>query len=513
MKEWTLMFYFAGDNELASLVVPELKGIKDAGFHENIDVLVHFDANELRVPTRVYDVNRKRKLDRRQRRARNPNLTDSIIGDGTDTFVRNMQEDDIDPGEIEISDDRPVTAAFCKALKEGNEIPADVALANFVGFCRETHPAKRYMLFLLGHGVVVANDEFLPDDNPVSSITLKRLGEILDRFANGPKDGDGNDKGIKGEGSAFELLGLHSCAMSSIEVAYELKGTANYLMASEGPSYIGSFPYRQLLKKIFNHLKKAKDDEIDLDVPELVEKTYFLTLHNGKDFTLAGYSNELALCNLDPDKVKGVSEPIQNLVKILNEGLKKSSDKDGSAATKRGKRIKEMVLLAHWESQSFWGESYTDLFDFCRCLREMCDTDELKDLRDACDGVIKKLDTNNSEKRSERFEPLIIHSENFGSEFPYSHGLSIYFPWSRPVETVSNGNTETGSGEGDEHKVEGILERYRKYAFSTELGDNSWISFLETYFEKTRRRTRDEEEGRAPSPGGSRKGSRNREEL
>ena len=59
-KEWTLMFFFAGDNALSPVIVSQLKAIKDAGFQENIDVVVHFDPNEKGTPTRIYDVNRER---------------------------------------------------------------------------------------------------------------------------------------------------------------------------------------------------------------------------------------------------------------------------------------------------------------------------------------------------------------------------------------------------------------------------------------------------------------------
>ena len=175
MKEWTIMFYFASDNPLAPVIVSQLKAIKDAGFHENIDVLVHFDPNEFGVPTRIYDVNRERK--------RNPNLPDTMIGDGPDPFVRNMTEDDIKPEKINARVGR--ASAISRALNKtgaGNNrdtANAEDALEGFLDFCRENNPAKRYMLFLIGHGMVVGNDAFLPDENPVSSITLKRLGEIL----------------------------------------------------------------------------------------------------------------------------------------------------------------------------------------------------------------------------------------------------------------------------------------------------------------------------------------------
>jgi hypothetical protein len=32
--------------------------------------------------------------------------------------------------------------------------------------------------------------------------------------------------------------------MSAVEVAYELKGKADYMIASQGLSFVGSWPYR-----------------------------------------------------------------------------------------------------------------------------------------------------------------------------------------------------------------------------------------------------------------------------
>jgi hypothetical protein len=64
---------------------------------------------------------------------------------------------------------------------------------------------------------------------------------------------------------------------------------------------------------------------------------------------------------------------------------------------------------------------------------------------------------------------LVIHSRNFGWKYQYSHGLSVYFPWAEPVEDRE------------------ILNKYRGYAFTKDLGESSWLSFLETYFTKTKR--------------------------
>ncbi len=51
------MFYFASDNSLAPLIVPQLKAIKRAGFHPDANVVVQFDPNAENTPVHVFDVN------------------------------------------------------------------------------------------------------------------------------------------------------------------------------------------------------------------------------------------------------------------------------------------------------------------------------------------------------------------------------------------------------------------------------------------------------------------------
>src|SRR6185295_14467257 len=113
------------------------------------------------------------------------------------------------------------------------------------------------------------------------------------------------------------LLALHSCSMSSIELAFELKGTADYLMATQGAAFVHSWPYRQVLKNILNNIKRATENNRNVDVQTLVEKAYFLTLFNATDFMAVGYSADLALINLRLEKVGLIKEPIRNLSRTL----------------------------------------------------------------------------------------------------------------------------------------------------------------------------------------------------
>jgi hypothetical protein len=433
INEWTIMFFFASDNDLAPLIVSQLKGIKDAGYQRKAEVLVHFDPKEKGAQTRVYNVNSARKKAAEEK-------TD--IGDSS-SFIRNLLEDDI----RESAPSGTLLAARAAAASDGTLASQD-ALTKFLAYCARHHRANHYMLFLVGHGMIVANDAFLPDQEPVSAITLEQLGETLRKFS-------------ATSGGTLELLAMHSCSMSGIEVAYQLKGTASYMMASEGLSFVGSWPYRQLMMRTFRAIEDGKAQSSD-DIGILIEKLYGLSYYNARDFWVSGYSLDLGLCSLDPQKFDGLTESLQQLVVSLKEGLD-----DG--------RGKELILLAHLESQSYWGESYTDIYDFCRCLSAKCEADGVQGkIKTACEVVMQKLDPVDSPEALERLKALVIHSRHFGSKYQYSHGLSVYFPWAEPIEEKD------------------LLSKYNEYAFTKAFGgDTSWLSFLKMYFDKTKRARED----------------------
>ena len=61
-REWTMMFYFASDNSLASTIVGQLKALKDARFHPQVNVVAHFDPHVVNTPSQVFDINLVEKL-------------------------------------------------------------------------------------------------------------------------------------------------------------------------------------------------------------------------------------------------------------------------------------------------------------------------------------------------------------------------------------------------------------------------------------------------------------------
>jgi hypothetical protein len=492
-KEWTLMFYFASDNPLAISAVSQLKAIKDAGFHPDANVVAQFDPYTEGTPTHVFEVNVVNKL-----KASKTDKKANIGFSGNDPTVRSLIEDKLwrdeeassaapEPAGATTSNHELVRNALNRALKKsynidykppvapnvnntddrGEELSAQNSLREFLRFCADKYPARHYMLFMLGHGVVVGNDIFMLDEHASEhSLTLIDLGQILAEFKHT----------IELEGSTFELVSFHSCSVSSLEVAYELQGTAKYMLASQGPVFVGSWPYRQILVRIFNALA----DKVVINVRDLMYEIHRSCMLNSADYLLAGYSFQLTLCDLE--RVSTIKDSIGELARVLEAGLDK--EKEARERKERGESLlTDCVLMSHWKSQSFFNEMYTDLYDFCFCLSNRIEelevggrtSTELTEIQQACGKVMDMLMKENpKEEGHSDLQQLIVASDSLGPAFQYSRGLSVYFPWSEPSK--------------DSH----IMAQYDRYRFSTDI-KNPWAGFLRAYFEGTRRTVSNDE--------------------
>jgi hypothetical protein len=183
---------------------------------------------------------------------------------------------------------------------------------------------------------------------------------------------------------------------------------------------------------------------------------------------LAGYSFDLCLCDLN--KVSEISKPLEELADTLVYGLAKPL-------------VRDFILLSHWKAQSFWQESYTDLFDFCLCLSNQCEeyrsvsgamTETMANLYAACVEVMQRLvkEMPPSEERAPSGEDnFIVRAEFAGPAYQYSHGQSVFFPWAEPASDSP------------------IMESYRRYKFR----ETSWDTFLDKYFSETMRLPRKDE--------------------
>jgi len=447
-REWTLMFYLASDNPLAPGVISQLKAIKAAGFHKDANVIVQFDPFTEDTPTHIFDVNvvQKALSDKHDDIGFNSEspwvynlLEDRLWGkekdrhgkDIRDRLKKKYPDNEYNPGDP--SD---------LQTKSGGEPGPKESLGDFLNFCAKWYPADHYVLFILGHGLVVGTETFLFDEHaPEHFLELKDLREVLDNF---------NSR----SGGTLELVSFHSCSVSSLEVAYELKDCANYMLASQGAAFVGSWPYRQILMRIFNNIEK---NATAAEIESMFDRIFYYCVYNSTDFLLAGYPFQVCLCNLK--KICETREAIKRLSETLSASLALTDDRPRL----KFPEFADSILLAHWKSQSFHQETYTDIADFCRCLYVRTTDPAANADAEAIRNNIQKacIDVVGAVKNS------IVRASFAGPEYQYAKGLSIYFPWSQPLEEV--------------------WTKYKNHEFNNSQAGFSWSNFLETYFVRTMR--------------------------
>ena len=186
-NEWTLMFYFASDNPLAPGILSQLKSIQQAGFHRDVNVIAQYDPQTERVPLHIFDVNKVAKLKAAKSQSCQLGFKPS------DTFVPNLVLDklwekkenidlvktEIGPAGANYKQPIPPSSRTRESMAAGQEPGPKESLTSFLEFCRKSYPAKRYMLFILGHGLVVGNDMFLFDEHAAQqSLSLRDMGEV-----------------------------------------------------------------------------------------------------------------------------------------------------------------------------------------------------------------------------------------------------------------------------------------------------------------------------------------------
>jgi hypothetical protein len=107
------------------------------------------------------------------------------------------------------------------------------------------------------------------------------------------------------------------------------------------------------------------------------------------------------------------------------------------------------LILAHWEAQSYNGERFVDLFDFCNCLEQRSPS---RLVRKRCREIQRFIE-----------DEFVLKASYSGAAYQYSYGVSLYFPWAQIVST------------------------YKNLDFVQDSKGSGWIQFLRTYTRLTRR--------------------------
>jgi hypothetical protein len=95
----------------------------------------------------------------------------------------------------------------------------------------------------------------------------------------------------------------------------------------------------------------------------------------------------------------------------------------------------EALILAHWDAQSYDGEIYVDLRDFCDCLVARTHSLNCRDseIDSACEGIVGTIGQPQypctDAKSLTEGDYYVLKSCYTGPSLQYSYGVSLYFPW------------------------------------------------------------------------------------
>jgi hypothetical protein len=445
---WTVMVYLAGDNNLSSECLFALTEMKKAAPGKHIRVIAQFDPQDKYLPTHRYEINRK---------GPNGTLFEDIIDEAhynpETREVRFRREskraDSLATSRLKhrtviesvLSDANDLTSLEFKGeeITDDTDTGSPVTLYNFLSFCIQEYPADHYMVVLSGHAGGTESDYLLKDESSKGSLTFNELKEV---FRELQTDLNGNP---------IDILGMDNCLMSMGEICYELRGLAQIAVGCESYSPASGWPYREILERLQKDLtKQAKRKSVPAEAAKAIVEEY---VNYYASYWMAGLS--VTQSAIDIGKVEKFRKVVDKFASELEQGLVKDYEKNQRKHKSRTapSSFEDALVLAHWQAQSYNGESFVDLYDFCDCLERRVPSGSIAR---KCREVKKFI-------KSE----FVLKSCYSGAVYQYSYGVSMYFPWAE------------------------VASSYENLDFIKDSVDSGWGWFLKTYAIMTRRQPRD----------------------
>jgi Clostripain family len=438
-KEWTIMIYMAGDNNLAvdmAYALDQIKEIPRDG-EESPNLFVYYDGNSPQIPTLYCDFSDPQK----PRYVRSFKVPDKLY---------------------------PV-----RGQKENENAAHRHSVVNFVDWCVNKvqverngeitygRRARRYALIFSGHSLGFQDIGLFKDESSGKTMKMDDLYFMLQRIADKKEDleKDARKNKLKGEereretteliGQKLDILGFDSCVMGMFEVGYQFGSVAKTMIASEGSVPSAGWTYAKILGCL------AGGDSINNESEKVAEHFVKQFVQSQDAYTVGGVSVDMAAWDLC--KFKDLAVAFDNLSVALLDCFK-----DESSRVYR--QMERVILQVHWKCQSYMFDQNVDLGDFCELLDRECglvadelggESDDVAILRcvqEECRNVLSKL------------EDAVILSGFSGGAYQYSNGISVFFPWSREGYEASKKNYES-----------------LWFARDLERKQLSWMGFLKKY--------------------------------
>jgi hypothetical protein len=191
--DWTLMVYMIANNNLSRAGWADLNEMETVGTTKAVNVVAEVKFS----PDYSYDLD--------------PQFL------GNKVFRMEVDKD---------SDTSDVTSLQGSQTGGSFNMSDPARVAEFVKWGAQLHPAKHYALVMWNHGAGY-KEAFVDGD------TLLSLKDVVD--------------GIRDSQVHLDLVGFDACLMGMQDVAYSMRGVANYLIASEEVEPGAGYPYDDIL--------------------------------------------------------------------------------------------------------------------------------------------------------------------------------------------------------------------------------------------------------------------------
>lgn len=413
---WTVMVYLAGDNNLTAECMFALTEMKGASLNNGLKVVAQFDPSDPYLPSHRYEMNPDRKniykdiIDcaryyQNHEEVRFKNESRSAIALAV---RREKAREKLRKAGLKKLEKASLTGSKTdEVITDDTDTGSPITLYNFISYCLQEYPADRYMVVLSGHAGGTERDYLLKDESSARSLTFNELKQVF--------------KQVKRDrhGKLIDIIGMDNCLMSMAEICYELRDVAEIVVGCESFSPISGWPYRQILERLCNDFVKPQlpaGKSVTVEAAKAMVEEYVKFYST---YWMSGLSVTQSALNVA--KVKKLKQLVNDLAEAMEEELVAESKK-ALAPAKRS--LETALLLAHWEAQSYNGEQYVDVYDFCDCLEK----------RVGSGKIAKRCETLKEFIATE----FVLKSCYCGAIYQYSYGVSIYFPWSNIAPSYWN---------------------------------------------------------------------------
>jgi hypothetical protein len=381
-KDWTLLIYAAGDNDIEFLTVRGLDEIAQVGSTDQVNIVAQIDrskGNSDRLLGTLGDFSGAKRL----------YVTRNAFG-----VIKEW--------------DRPVNSADPQMLQE------------FITESIAAYPAAHYALFLVDHGM--AWKGALVDEGEIESAEGGAATMSVPEIAGALKNGLG--------GTPLDLLTFHACLMANLEAMTEFAPYARYIIGSENfvISDGRTWGYADFGAYLTDRLKKGEQVSA-LDFATQVYDVFVRQCAIARERGWYQEDGKSLRCNedatyslIDTSKVNDLAASVNQLASLLWQGCAERS-----------------TALPVYKARGF-AESYdgalVDLYHFI----DLLPTDGRPDWAASITQVKWLLGyAADGTPRSDSGEWVVRRSQGGGADSLtfHAHGMSVYFPTIFPSSAVT----------------------------------------------------------------------------